>query len=144
MPTWQDGAARYWLLVGTWGERRSPVRTFSETLYAAMTMPAGAEVVLPDAPERGLYVVNGAVSLLGEVHRAGRMVVLRPGAEITLKAVEPARCALIGGAPLGERFMFWNFVSTRRERIEQAKADWAAERFAVVPGDEAERIPLPD
>ena len=144
LPVWEESGARIRLLVGDWGAHQSPVKTFSSTLYAAIDLAPNAEVTVADAPERGLYIVDGAISIAGERHEAGAMVVLRGGVAARIHADSAATVALIGGEPLGERFMYWNFVSSRRARIEQAKDDWAHERFAVVPGDEAERIPLPD
>jgi redox-sensitive bicupin YhaK (pirin superfamily) len=101
---------------------------------------------MPDThEERAAYVVGGAVEVAGEVFEPGRMLVFRVGDGITLRAGPlGARALLLGGAVMdGPRHIFWNFVSSRRERIEQAKADWAAGRFAKVPGDETEFIPLP-
>ncbi|HPG02352.1 MAG TPA: pirin-like C-terminal cupin domain-containing protein, partial [Rhodoblastus sp.] len=93
--------------------------------------------------ERAIYVFSGAIEIGGEVFEAGRLVVLKPGASLKISATAPARFALIGGETAdGPRYIWWNFVSARKERIEQAKADWAAGRFASVPG-ETEFIPLP-
>ena len=127
-----------------WGER-SPVEVFSETLYADIALPAGGRFTLPtETPERGLYVMQGEVSLAGETFSAGSMLALNPGREAVVEAAQAARMALIGGAPLdGRRHLWWNFVSSSKERLEQAKADWKNGRFPTVPG-ETEFIPLPE
>jgi redox-sensitive bicupin YhaK (pirin superfamily) len=96
--------------------------------------------------ERGVYVVSGAVSLApeGEVYGEGTLLILPAGVEVTLSARDGADVMVLGGAPLdGDRHIYWNFVSSRRERIEQAKRDWDAGHFGLVVGDEHERIPLP-
>lgn len=122
---------------------RSPVKTFAETLYVEANLQAGAQLPLPDAAERAVYVASGAVEIDGTEVPEHAMAIVCPG-DATVVANADARVAIVGGAPLGERFMEWNFVSSSRARIEQAKADWQAERFPTVPGDEDERIPLPD
>ncbi|XXF78660.1 pirin family protein [Myxococcaceae bacterium GXIMD 01537] len=132
------------LIAGELLGARSPVRTLSETLYAELRLREGAALRLPDGPEeRAVYVVQGALRV-GEVDVApGTLAVLRAGAEATLHAKGETLAMLLGGAKLdGPRSMWWNFVSSSKERIEQAKRDWTEGRFAEVPG-EPERIPLP-
>ena len=109
-------------------------------------MEPGATVVLPDEhEERAAYVAQGRVRCDDQGFAAGQMAVFEPRARAVLHAVEPAQVMLLGGAPLdGERHIWWNFVSSSRERIEQAKRDWKEGRFPKVPGDENEFIPLPD
>lgn len=120
----------------------SPVKTFSDTLYLEADLRKGQQLVLPVVPQRGLYIAAGALAL-GDRHLPSfSMAVLKP-AEVVVTALEDSRIALIGGAPLGQRVMEWNFVSTEQARIEQAKADWRAGRFAKVVGDEQAFIPLP-
>ncbi len=129
-----------------WG-LRAPVATSSPLFYADAILAPMAVVPLPDGhEERAAYVVQGEVSLAGDTHPAGRMLVFRAGDRLALTAgPQGARLLLLGGAVMdGPRHVFWNFVSSSRERIEQAKADWQAQRFARVPGDEAEFIPLPE
>jgi hypothetical protein len=115
----------------------------SPTLYLDIELSAGDAFPLPPAQERAVYVVAGDAQLDGEDIPPGRMVVLQADEEPMLSADADARVVLIGGAPLGPRHMWWNFVSSRQERIEQAAADWAAQRLGTVPG-ETEFIPLPE
>lgn len=94
-------------------------------------------------PERALYVAAGSIEVDHRVHGAGKMLVFAPGEPVVLSAVEAATVLLLGGEPLGERFVEWNFVSSSRDRIEQAKADWRAGRMKLPDLDDAEWIPLP-
>jgi redox-sensitive bicupin YhaK (pirin superfamily) len=122
----------------------SPVLTYSQTLYAEARLPAGATLtVLDEARERAVYVVSGTLEIGGHAYGEGTLAVLREGLEVPLRAATEARALLVGGAPLGPRHIWWNFVSSRTERIEQAKRDWAEQRMGRVPGDD-EFIPLPE
>lgn len=134
------------VLAGSAYGERSPVRTHSPLFYVDAAIPAGSELALPDDhEERAAYIVSGTVECGNEQAERGRMLVFNPGGSATLRAVSDARVALIGGAPIdGERYIFWNFVSSSQARIEQAKRDWQQGRFPKVPGDEQEFIPLPD
>jgi len=138
------GAELHLVAGAAYGER-SPVETASETLYLAGELERGAVLELPpEHAERAVYVAEGEVELAGAVLGTGSMAVVRGGAQPRLEAREPSRLAVIGGAPLeGERHLWWNFVSSSRERIERAKSDWAEGRFPGVPG-ESEFIPLPE
>ncbi|HPQ95504.1 MAG: pirin family protein [Thiothrix sp.] len=121
----------------------SPVRTFATTLYIEARLQAGQTLVLPEAEERALYVPGGAVSI-GETRvPACSMAQLSSGPGLVLQAQTDSIIALVGGDKMTRRYMEWNFISSRRERIGQAKADWVAGRFPKVPGDEQEFIPLP-
>jgi redox-sensitive bicupin YhaK (pirin superfamily) len=146
LPLAREGRSEARLIAGeAWG-LCAPVQVHSPLFYADLQLAPFAAWPMPDGhDERAAYVVQGAMEVAGEVFEAGRMLVFRAGDGITLRAGPlGARALLLGGAVMdGPRHMFWNFVSSRRERIEQAKADWAAGRFAKVPGDEAEFIPLP-
>ena len=93
--------------------------------------------------ERGVYVAKGSVEVSGRSYGVGQLLVFTKGVDPTIYAKERSTLMLLGGEPLGERFIWWNFVSSRKERIEQAKADWREGRFGKVPGDEEEFIPLP-
>lgn len=121
----------------------SPVATYSETLYLEASLPAGGSLALPQAAERAVYVVSGALRAADTDMPARSMTIFSSQPGIVVTANEASRIALIGGAPIGRRYIEWNFVSSRRERIEQAKADWRAGRFPRVPGDEEEFIALP-
>lgn len=123
---------------------QSPVRTFADTLYVEARLSAGQALATPKAEELAVYVVSGWISIDGDRVDEHVMAVLAPAAHALIEASGDARIVLIGGATLGERFIEWNFVSSRHERIEQAKRDWRQGRFPVVPGDEDEYIPLPD
>jgi redox-sensitive bicupin YhaK (pirin superfamily) len=124
---------------------RSPVAVLSPTLYVHARIDAGAVLALDDThEERAVYVVEGTIGCEGALLHAGTLAVLRPKASVKLVAKEAARVMIVGGAPLeGERYIEWNFVSSSKERIEQAKRDWRDGRFPKVPGDEIEFIPLP-
>ena len=147
LPLLNDGGTRLRLIAGDgWGVR-SPVSTHWPLFYADASLAPGASLPLPEQhEERGAYVVQGSVEVAGTRFDAGRMLLFRARDRIGVKAGgDGARLLLLGGAVMdGPRFIFWNFVSSSRERIEQAKADWKAGRFAKVPGDEHEFIPLPE
>jgi redox-sensitive bicupin YhaK (pirin superfamily) len=134
------------VVIGNLYGKRSPVPTLSDTIFADAALTPGA--VLPidaDTQERALYVVAGEIDVAGDRFAAGRLIVFRPGDAMTVTAASEARVILVGGAALdGPRHIWWNFVSSRKERIEEAKADWKLGRFDAVPGDEAEFIPLPE
>jgi redox-sensitive bicupin YhaK (pirin superfamily) len=134
------------VVIGSLYGRTSPVPTNWDTIYADVVLEPGAVLpVDPEAEERAIYVVSGEIDVQGDVFGEGRMLVLRPADRITLKAVSAARIILCGGAVMdGPRFIWWNFVSSSKERIEQAKDNWRSRRFDIVPGDEEEFIPLPE
>jgi len=142
IPQLRQGDAQVRVLVGEAFGAASPVAAQSPTLYLDVQLPAGGAFELPFlAPEMALYVVQGAVQVDGEAPQ-DRMAVLAPGAAARVTSEGGARFAVIGGQPLGPRHMWWNFVSSRKERILQAAQDWEAGRFPRVPG-ETEFIPLP-
>ena len=124
----------------------SPAKVYSELFYADAHLAAGATLPLDaDYEERGLYLVEGEIDIAGDRFEPGRLLVFKPGDRISIRALTPARFMLLGGASLdGPRHLWWNFVSSRKERIEQAKEDWRAGRFGVVPGDDEESIPAPE
>ena len=121
----------------------SPVKTFSPTLYFEANMEDGASFDVPEAEELGVYVVQGEALIDGEVAPINAMSVLNPSAK-TITAKGQTRLAVIGGKNLGHRHLDWNFVSSRKDRIDKAKADWKAGRFPKVVGDEEDYIPLRD
>ncbi|MBB6408322.1 pirin family protein [Mesorhizobium sangaii] len=134
------------VVIGDFQGLRSPVRANSETLYADLRLAPGARVKIPaDAEERAIYTLEGEVSISGDVFPAERLLVFRPGDEIVVSSEGGAHFMLFGGASLGsQRYIWWNFVSSSKERIEQAKEEWKTGRFDIVPGDEEEFIPLPE
>jgi redox-sensitive bicupin YhaK (pirin superfamily) len=143
IPELEVGGAQVRVLIGEAFGVQSPVAVRSPTLYLDIALNPGDAFPLPPATERAVYVVDGAVQLDGEAVPPFTMVVLAPGDEPMLSASSAARAVLIGGDPLGHRHLWWNFVSSRKERLLQAADDWAAGRFDTVPG-ETEFIPLPD
>ncbi|MBZ9763133.1 pirin family protein [Mesorhizobium sp. CA8] len=134
------------VVIGAFSGLRSPVATASDTLYADLRLAAGASVKIPaDAEERAIYTLEGNVSIAGDVFPAERLLVFKPGEEIVVSSERGAHFMLFGGASLGsKRYIWWNFVSSSKERIEQAKQEWKTGRFDIVPGDEEEFIPLPE
>jgi redox-sensitive bicupin YhaK (pirin superfamily) len=149
LPIIEGEGKRVCLIAGSLYGERSPVETLSEMFYADVSLDAGAPLPLPvDHEERGVYIVEGNLELDREkgTFTEGQLLVFKPGEPITLRATgtSAVRLMLLGGAAMdGPRHIWWNFVSSSRERIEQAKADWREGRFAQVP-EETESIPLPD
>ncbi len=145
LPVVEGDGLRARVLVGSGFGATSPVPAASPLLYADLDLAAGATApIAADLPERAVYLVAGAVAIGGTRFEAGQMIVLEPG-DRELRADGASRLVLIAGEPLdGPRFIEWNFVSSSRERIEEAKSAWRERRFPLVPGDEQEFIPLPD
>lgn len=123
---------------------QSPVKVFADTLYVEAQLRAGQRLVLPDAEERAVYVASGQLTANGTAITEYALAIFANQPGVVVEAVEDTRLAIIGGEAMTDRYIDWNFVSSRKERIEQAKADWREGRFAKVPGDEVEFIPLPD
>ena len=144
LPSFALGGVRLRLIAGTGFGHKAPVAVLAPTLYADVDMPAGTAIEIPaEYPERAIYVILGKVEIDGDSHGVGRLLVLAADARPRLVSKEGARLLLLGGAPLdGNRHLYWNFVSSRRERIDQAKKDWSEGRFPKVPG-ETDYIPLP-
>lgn len=144
LPVVEGEGKRVRLIAGALYGARSPAATLSGLFYADARLDAGARIEIPaDHEERAAYVAEGTVEVAGDAFEAGRLLVLHPGDPIVAEARTPARLLLLGGEPMdGPRHIWWNFVSSSKERIEQAKADWRAGRFSAVPG-ETEFIPLP-
>lgn len=132
------------LIAGRLAGVASPVRTESPQFYVHWQLGAGARVSLPaEYPERAVYVARGAVDLDGQRIEAGTMAVLAPGKAATIAAIGDAVVMALGGEPVGPRYIDWNFVSSSKERIDQARADWAAGRMKLPDLDNGEFIPLP-
>ena len=144
LPTYESGGLWARLVAGEAFGARANVRTHSPLFYVHWRLDAGVVAQLPDEyPERAAFVASGAVEIEGRTYRAGQMLVFAPGAPVLFTAGEPAHVMLLGGEPLGPRFIEWNFVSSRKDRIEQAKADWRAGRMKLPDLDRDEFIPLP-
>jgi redox-sensitive bicupin YhaK (pirin superfamily) len=145
LPLIEDGGVRARVIAGSAFGKTSPVGMLSEWLYAEVVLAPGASAPLdPDQEERAIYVAEGEVDIAGETFEGPRLLIFRPGDRITVRALRRARLMFLGGAALeGPRYIWWNFVSSRKERIEQAKEDWKTGRFAAVP-NETEFIPLPE
>jgi redox-sensitive bicupin YhaK (pirin superfamily) len=146
LPAWKEAGGSFRLIVGTYGGHTAPTTHFSPTFYVGAELAAGAKTaVSPEHAERAVYVAEGEAAIGDRLLGVGDLAVLRPSQPVAIVAgAAGAKLMLLGGAPMdGPRHIWWNFVSSSRERIEKAKADWKASRFARVPGDD-EFIPLPD
>ena len=145
LPVFTDAGVWMRLIAGDAFGLRNNVKTHSPLFYLHALLQAGARFGLPRGyPERGAYVAKGSVEVGGRTYTPGQLLVFTPGLDPIIVAREPSTLMLLGGEPLGERFIWWNFVSSRRERIEQAKADWQAGRIALPPNDNAVFVPLPE
>lgn len=144
MPTVEVEGVPLRVMMGSAYGVTSPVKVFAETLYVEAQLQPGQSLVLPDTGERAVYVASGALQARDTAIPEHAMAVFSDQPGVRLTATAASRIAIIGGAPLGKRFVDWNFVSSRQERIAQAREDWRAQRFAKVPGDEDEFIPLPE
>jgi hypothetical protein len=144
LPMFDGEGKRVRVIAGELYGARSPLGVFTDTLYADAALAAGARLEVPRGyKERAIYIAEGRIEIAGDALEAGRMLVFQESAVVTVSAIEPARLLLLGGEALdGPRQLWWNFVSSSADRIEQAKADWREGRFAMVPG-ETEFIPLP-
>ncbi|MCB1489614.1 MAG: pirin family protein [Bauldia sp.] len=134
------------LIVGSLYGERSPVATFSDMVYADVQLDAGAKLPIDAGhEERAVYVAEGAIAVGGDRFDASRLLVFKPGDSLVVEALAPTRLMLLGGEAMdGPRHIWWNFVSSSKERIEEAKNDWKMGRFDKVFGDEEDFIPLPD
>lgn len=144
LPSYRSGGLQARLIAGQAFGARAAVKTHSPLFYVHWQLEPGTRASLPaEYPERAAYVVRGEVEVLGQTYREGQMLVFRPGASVTFEARTAATVMLLGGEPVGPRFIDWNFVSSSKERIEQAKADWRAGRIKLPDLDDKEFIPLP-
>jgi len=144
IPSWQDQGVSITLIAGQAYGRTSPVQTFSPMIYLDVKLLAGSHLNLPpEYSEQAVYSVTNNLELDGEPLEPQRLTILVPGQTVSIGARANARCIVVGGEPVGERHKWWNFVSSRLDRIEQAKADWQNGRFGQVP-HETELIPLPE
>ena len=146
LPVIEDGRAKAIVIMGElWGER-APTTTYADTIYAEIVLEPGGMIPLEeDADERAVMLVGGEASVDGHALQQYQLAILQPGREMTLESKTGARVMLLGGEAFDtKRHAWWNFVSSSRDRINQAKEDWRKGRFPKVPGDEEEFIPLPD
>jgi redox-sensitive bicupin YhaK (pirin superfamily) len=144
LPLYESGGLRARLIAGEAFGAKAAVRTHSPLFYVHWNLDAGVSAQLEARyPERAAYIVSGSLDVEGATHDAGKLLVFAPVAPILFTAVTPCVVMLLGGEPIGERFIDWNFVSSSRERIEQAKADWRAGRMKLPVHDDKEFIPLP-
>jgi hypothetical protein len=144
LPVYESAWLKAWLIAGEGFGYTSKVKTYSPMVYAHWEMQPGARAGLPaEYPERAAYIAAGEVEVEGRVWRAGQMLVFSPGETVMFKAETAASVMVLGGEPIGPRHVWWNFVSSSKDRIEQAKADWLAGRFPLPPHDKDEFIPLP-
>lgn len=143
LPTTEIGGVELRVMMGSAYGLTSPVKTFAQTLYIEAHLHKGQSLELPMAEARAVYIAKGSVTTSGTEIEEFTLAILSDKASITLTATADCRLAIIGGEKLGDRFIEWNFVSSRKERIKQAKDDWQAGGFPKVPGDDKEFIPLP-
>jgi hypothetical protein len=145
LPTYEGGGMWARLIAGTAFGAEAKVKTHSPLFYIHWALEPGAKVSVPSGhAERAAFVVEGQVEVDGRTLNAGEMAVFAKESQPVLTAVTKSTVAALGGEPVGQRFIWWNLVSSSHERIEQAKADWAAGRMKLPPGDDQEFIPLPD
>ena len=144
LPRMLDAGAQAILIAGAAYGQASPLRTFTPQFFVELRMQPGARFPLPsEHEERAVYVVRGLVMVEERACHPQQLAVLRPGGMPVVRAETDAVVMLLGGAPIATPHMWWNFVSSKPEKIDQAKADWAANRFVLPPDDHAERVPLP-
>lgn len=144
LPQWSDAGVHGQLIAGSAYGLTATARTHSPLFYAHLDMEAGASAEIPSGhSERALYIASGEVELDGQRFDAGKMLVLTPAAS-RVRAVQPSTVMVLGGEPVGERFLYWNFVSSSKDRLAQAAADWKAGRMKLPDADDEEFIPLPD
>ncbi|MBF9254060.1 pirin family protein [Pontibacter sp. 172403-2] len=145
LPVFTDSGVWMRLIAGEAFGLKNKVKTHSPMFYLHVILDAGTRFGLPsEHTERGMYVAKGSIEVSGHTYAAGQMLVFTKGADPVILAKETATLMLLGGEPLGERFIWWNFVSSRKERIEQAKADWQQGRILLPPTDNLEFVPLPE
>jgi len=145
LPVFTDGGVWMRLIAGDANGLKNGVKTSSPLFYLHVVLQPGAQFGLPkEHSERGFYIARGSVDISGNSYQAGQMLVFSKGVDPLIRAKENTTLMLLGGEPLGERFIWWNFVSSRKERIEQAKEDWKQGRIVLPPNDNQEFIPLPE
>lgn len=145
LPLFDDRGVRGRLILGEFQGLKSPVPTQWSTLYVDVSLQSGARITIPKtAEERAIYPLSGTIEISGTQYEGQQMIVLRPGCDVDVLAKSDGRLMILGGAAMdGPRYIYWNFVSSSKETLEQAKLDWKEQRFPKVPGDDKEFVPLP-
>ena len=144
LPQWDEGGVTGHLIAGTAYGLTAAARTHSLMFYVHLEMVPGATAEIPrDMRERAFYVAQGSIEMDGEVHAAGQMVIVGDTAS-SIRALTQSTVMVLGGEPVGERHLYWNFVSSSQERLVEAAADWRAGRMKLPDADDQEFIPLPD
>lgn len=146
LPMFSDAGINGRVIMGAFEGQRSPVKAEWDTLYLDVRLAAGANLKIPAiTEERALYALSGTIRIHDIAYEPMQMLVLQPGEDVVVAAEDDVCLMVLGGAVMdAPRFIYWNFVASSRERLEEAKADWKNQRFARVPGDESEFIPLPE
>lgn len=146
LPNFEENGVKGRVILGEFHGMRSPTKTQWETLYVDLHLEKGKFISLPkDTEERAIYVLDGQIEIANTQYAPQQMMILHPGQALTVKALTPVRMMLLGGATMdGPRHIWWNFVSSDKERLEQAKRDWREGKFPTVPNDNKDFIPLPD
>lgn len=140
----EEGGVSIRVMIGDAYGLSSPVLTFAKTLYVEASVPKGQSLKLPSSEELAVYIVSGTATIAEQRLNECHMAVLESSSTAILEAHDDCRIAIIGGEKMSERFIDWNFVSSRKDRIEKAKSDWRSQRFPRVVGDEKEFVPLPE
>lgn len=145
LPAWEEAGATTRLIAGSAFGAHAAVEVHSPLFYIHWALGAGARVALPaEYAERAVFVVSGGIEAAGRAFTAGEMAVFGRGGGIDITAAEPSEVMALGGEPIGERFLYWNFVSSSKARLEEAKADWQAGRMKLPDADDQDWIPLPE
>jgi redox-sensitive bicupin YhaK (pirin superfamily) len=145
LPTAMDGGVSLRVIMGEFAGLKAPTPMHSQTVYVDVTLQAGAKVQLPASiEERAIYVLSGVLDVTGDQFGPHQLLVFKPGDDIVVSSSVGAHFVVLGGDSIGsKRYIWWNFVSSSQEKIEQAKEEWRTGKFDIVPGDEEEFIPLP-
>jgi redox-sensitive bicupin YhaK (pirin superfamily) len=145
LPVLREQGVEVQVIAGRLFGETSPVKTHSDLFYADVRLQIGARLLIPpEHEERGLYLASGRIEIAGRIFEAGKLIALKSKNEIIVKAIETSHFMLLGGEPMdGPRHIWWNFVSSSKDKIDAAKEEWRTGKFSMVPGDDKEFIPLP-
>ncbi|MDJ0931327.1 pirin family protein [Breoghania sp.] len=146
LPYLSNGDTQVRVIIGELFGEKSPVPTFTDMVYADVALEPGAQLPIDAGYDaRAIYTLSGQIEISGDMFGSGQLLVFRRGDNVRVNAMTPARFQLLGGEPMGDHsHIWWNFVSSSKDRIEQAEAKWKSRKFDIVPGDEDEFIPLPE